>query len=136
MTRPTQPSELTYLGNVLNETARRFLPAARRGQDRARGGNRAGAAGRKVMTTKHCIKHQLGWCPKENKTVQIQEPLALVDEQGNHFPLRFNCARCEMEVYFQTLERSIRISLVSHDKNLALNFVLCLRGDCVAAQTR
>jgi hypothetical protein len=27
-------------------------------------------------------------------------PLALVDEQGNTYPLRFNCAMCEMEVYF------------------------------------
>ncbi len=103
---PYPTRELTFLGNVLNTRAADFYrrhgvvkiePAAETGLD---------LTGRKVMTTRHCIKHQLGWCPKENKTVQIQGPLALIDEQGNRFPLRFNCARCEMEVYFQTLEEA------------------------------
>jgi len=100
---PYPVQELTFQGNVLNQTAAAFYrrhgvtkiePAAESGLD---------LRARKVMTTRHCIKHQLGWCPKENKTVKLQEPLALVDEQGRTFPLRFNCAECQMEVYFLEL---------------------------------
>jgi len=100
---PYPAQELTFQGNVLNQTAAAFYrrhgvtkiePAAESGLD---------LRARKVMTTRHCIKHQLGWCPKENKTVKLQEPLALVDEQGRTFPLRFNCAECQMEVYFLEL---------------------------------
>lgn len=100
---PYPVQELTFQGNVLNQTAAAFYrrhgvtkiePAAESGLD---------LRARKVMTTRHCIKHQLGWCPKENKTVKLQEPLALVDEQGRTFPLRFNCVECQMEVYFLEL---------------------------------
>jgi putative protease len=100
---PYPAQELTFQGNVLNQTAAAFYrrhgvtkiePAAESGLD---------LRARKVMTTRHCIKHQLGWCPKENKTVKLQEPLALVDEQGRTFPLRFNCVECQMEVYFLEL---------------------------------
>ena len=60
------------------------------------------------MTTRHCIKHQLGWCPRYSKREglpeRLEEPLMLVDEQGQRYPLRFNCAACEMEVYFGAAE--------------------------------
>lgn len=101
---PYPASELTFQGNVLNQKADQFYrrhgvrkiePAAEAGLD---------LHGRKVMTTKHCIKHQLGWCPKDHPAVHPAEPLALVDEQGNVFPLRFNCKECEMEVYFGSPE--------------------------------
>lgn len=114
---PYPAKTLTYLGNVLNEKARAFYrrhgvteiePAAESGLE---------MRGRKVMTTKHCIKHQLGYCARFSSTgstppARRQEsgelpkatagalPWTLVDEQGNQYPLRFNCARCEMEVYF------------------------------------
>jgi 23S rRNA 5-hydroxycytidine C2501 synthase len=96
---------LDYQGNVLNEKARAFYqrhgveqiePAAESGLD---------MTGRLVMTTRHCIKHQLGACPrypdpKAQAVRTLEEPLTLLDEQGNKFPLRFNCKKCEMEVYF------------------------------------
>ena len=62
-TTPFPTRELTFQGNVLNQKAEAFYrrhgvtkiePAAESGLD---------MRGRKVMTTKHCIKHQLGWCP-------------------------------------------------------------------------
>ena len=57
------------------------------------------------MTTKHCIKHQMGWCktypnPKAPPSNPPEEPLALVDEHGQRFPLRFKCSECVMEVIF------------------------------------
>jgi putative protease len=99
---PTQ--ELTYQGNVLNYKAAQFYrrhgvtkiePAAESGLD---------LHGQRVMTTRHCLKHQLGWCPKEHPEIRLNEPLSLVDEQENIFPLRFRCKDCEMDVYFGELD--------------------------------
>lgn len=100
---PYPAAELTFEGNVLNARAEAFYrrhgvtqiePAAESGLD---------MRGRRVMTTKHCIKHQMGWCVKHGASKdagQPREPLSLVDEQGNVYPLRFNCKKCVMEVYF------------------------------------
>jgi len=96
-------TELTFEGNVLNARAEAFYrrhgvtqiePAAESGLD---------MRGRRVMTTKHCIKHQMGWCVKYGAPKDAErprEPLSLVDEQGNVYPLRFDCKKCVMEVYF------------------------------------
>ncbi len=105
---PFPTSTLTYRGNVLNRKAADFYrrhgvtqiePAAESGLD---------MTGKNVMTTRHCIKHQLGWCARYSKCEglpeRLEEPLALVDEQGQRYPLRFNCAACEMEVYFGAVE--------------------------------
>ena len=48
-----------------------------------------------VMTTKYCLKFELGWCPRQYPTIQLNEPLFL---QGIHdrFQLHFDCAACEM----------------------------------------
>ena len=92
-------SELTFEGNVLNRYAQRFYvrhgvksiePAAESGLD---------MHGRKVMTTRYCIRHQLGICPKFGKDPRAQEKLYLVDMEGNELELRFDCARCEMQVF-------------------------------------
>lgn len=53
--------------------------------------------GNKVMTTKHCLKHYFGFCPKEGKI--IKEPLYLINERGQKFLLKFNCLNCQMEIY-------------------------------------
>lgn len=106
---PYPRAALTFEGNVLNEKARAFyrrhgvesIEPAAEARPAAEAG--LGMRGRRVMTTKHCIKHQIGYCPKEKhegKMVPLAEPLALIDEQGNTYPLRFRCAECEMEVYF------------------------------------
>jgi 23S rRNA 5-hydroxycytidine C2501 synthase len=101
---PFPAQELSYQGNVLNHKAVQFYkrhgvteiePAAESGLD---------LHGRRVMTTRHCIKHQLGWCPKEHPEIRLNEPLSLVDEQENIFPLRFRCKDCEMDVYFGELD--------------------------------
>lgn len=52
--------------------------------------------GKKVMTTKHCLKRYLGLCSRKGE--QVKEPLYLVNEQGKKFLLRFNCGSCEMEI--------------------------------------
>jgi putative protease len=98
---PFPEAQLTYLGNVLNRQAEAFYrrhgvahiePAAESGLD---------LRGRKVMTTRYCVKHQLGWCPRENEAPSLREPLFLVDEDGRRYQLRFKCADCEMDIVFE-----------------------------------
>ena len=97
---------LTFKGNALNASAVAFYqrhgvtevaPAAESGLD---------LRGQPVMRTKYCIKHQLGWCdgtPQRgagHPSGHLKEPLYLVDAAGHRYKLRFDCAACEMEVFF------------------------------------
>jgi putative protease len=100
---PFPQASLGFEGNVLNRRAREFYqrhgvthfePAAESGLD---------LRGRRVMTTKHCIMHQLDLCRKYNPNARAipapEAPLSLVDAQGVVYPLRFRCRECEMDVY-------------------------------------
>ena len=98
---PYPAREPTYLGNVLNRKAEAFYrrhgvtriePAAESGLD---------LRGRKVMTTRYCLKRQLGLCPACGSPASPAEPLSLTDEEGNRFRLHFDCDRCEMELYVE-----------------------------------
>ncbi len=91
--------DLSFLGNVLNRYAEAFY--RRHGVNTIEPAAESGLSlvGRKVMTTKYCIKDQLQVCPKMGKTSRHPEPLSLIDSEGNRFELRFECARCEMEIY-------------------------------------
>lgn len=96
---PTQ--ELGYEGNVSNHLARRFY--------KRHGVLIPGKAfelleehqGLSVMTTKHCLKYQLGYCLKyDGINIQtLSEPLYLID--GNHkFLIQFDCKNCLMKLVF------------------------------------
>ena len=98
---PSPERELTYLGNVLNQKAEAFYrrhgvtriePAAESGLD---------LRGCRVMTTRYCLKHQLGLCPDCGPADSPVEPLTLTDEDGNRLRLHFDCARCEMDLYLE-----------------------------------
>ena len=89
-------SVLDYSGNVLNEKARRFYkrhgvetiePAAESGVD---------MAGKIVMSTKYCIRRELGLC--QGQLRQEAEPMFLEDGQGRGFEIRFRCGDCGMEI--------------------------------------
>ncbi len=97
---PYPVRELTYLGNVLNRRAAAFYrrhgvtkiePAAEAGLD---------LHGRTVMTTKYCVKYQLGHCPREGQPPLQNEPLTLVAENGQRLRLKFECKACVMEVIY------------------------------------
>ena len=47
------------------------------------------------MTTRYCLRHQIGLCPEHGATA---EPLYLVDDEGNRLSLSFDCTRCEMDI--------------------------------------
>jgi putative protease len=101
---PYPVRELSFRGNALNQKAVAFYrrhgvteiePAAESGLN---------MRGRAVMTTRYCIKEQLGWCPHAGPTPRLAEPLFLVDEAGHRYELRFQCGRypesCGMDVIY------------------------------------
>ncbi len=104
-THPYPEQALGYEGNVLNAKAADFYrrhgvsriePAAESGLD---------MAGRRVMTTRHCIKRMLGMCgkyPQESLIHLEQKPRGtlFLDDGRHKYRLEFACERCEMEVYY------------------------------------
>jgi putative protease len=93
---------LSYRGNVLNEAAELFY--YRHGVDEIEPAAESGLnmSGKIVMTTRYCIKRQLGWCPRQENAPPLLEPLVLVDEDGRRYQLRFRCQdgldRCTMQI--------------------------------------
>lgn len=87
-----------YTGNVANSEAEKFyLAHGARHVDPAFEKSQPSQA--VLMTCRHCIRYTLGQCKKTSqgdgsKFTQWQ----LVLSDGRHFPLRFNCAQCEMQV--------------------------------------
>jgi len=118
---PFPATKLSYLANVLNQKAAAFYrrhgvtdiePAAESGLD---------LAGRTVMTTRYCLKYELGRCPRESTeadegternsgpiaglkrkpssalssasvpTPPPPDPWYLVDDEGRRLRLRFRC---------------------------------------------
>ena len=51
--------------------------------------------GERLMTTKHCLKYYLGLCGQSG----LKEPFYLVNEKGQKFLLKFDCKKCQMEIF-------------------------------------
>ncbi len=91
--------ELSYEFNVANKLAEQFY--------RKHGVEKIEPAyeltkirkNKKIMTTKHCLKYYFGYCSKEKKGQLIKEPLYLINERGQKFLLKFDCAKCQMLIY-------------------------------------
>ncbi|WP_018342781.1 peptidase U32 family protein [Cytophaga aurantiaca] len=55
----------------------------------------------RVMTTKYCVKYELGKCPRYQRDTmgeKVVEPLVLKHGE-NEYKLKFNCKPCEMEIW-------------------------------------
>lgn len=98
MAKPEVAPTLTYAANVANHIALRWVkdhgaksiaPAFELRQPQEG----------ELMTCRHCLRYALGQCPKDTgHRPAWREPLALRLPDGRQFPLRFDCARCEMQV--------------------------------------
>ncbi|OHB61166.1 MAG: hypothetical protein A2167_04855 [Planctomycetes bacterium RBG_13_46_10] len=97
---PYPEQNLSYMGNVLNKKAKAFYrrhevqtiePAAESGLD---------MSGRLVMTTKYCLRKELGLCPGV-ASKSPAEPLILQDEDGLEYQVQFRCGCCGMDIFFQ-----------------------------------
>ena len=102
---PFPERRLSFLGNVLNQKAAAFYrhhgvehiePAAESGLD---------MRGRQVMTTRLCIKYEMGFCPREPGAASRVCPVeswVLVDDEGRRLRLDFRCGErnCVMEIVY------------------------------------
>lgn len=91
--------KLSYLGNVTNEFSKQFY--REHGVKEIQPGFEIKAQkGVPVMFTRHCIKYEFGWCPKNKQKSPYNEPFYL-ENQGNRYTLEFDCKNCQMLIYNQ-----------------------------------
>lgn len=101
---PVKQLDFTY--NISNTLARKFY--ARHGvSEMEKAFELQWDPGKsRVMTTKYCVKYELGKCPKfqrETMGEKVKEPLTL--KHGlNEYKLKFNCKPCEMEIWEKDAE--------------------------------
>ncbi|MFH1197175.1 MAG: U32 family peptidase [bacterium] len=92
-------NELDFRGNVVNEKAKEFY--SKHGVEKMDDGFELSDefAGKIIMTTKFCIKNELGMCPQKEdaKKTNYKEPLFLKDK-NRRYKLIFNCKECEMNI--------------------------------------
>ena len=91
-------ASLTYLGNVMNASARSFYTEHGVGTVADAFERRLPNGRTAIMFCRHCLRRALGACPKGNNPVRLDEPLSLCSTDGHRFPLRFDCAHCQMQV--------------------------------------
>ncbi|MFH1657629.1 MAG: U32 family peptidase [bacterium] len=98
---PYYQKELDYSFNISNNLAQSFYQ--RHGANVLENSfeQQKDTGGKKIMTTKHCLKHFFGACSKNpTQDSKFKEPLFLV-YNGKKYPLTFDCANCVMEVWNQ-----------------------------------
>ncbi len=97
---PYPKKELDYSFNVANGLAKSFYErhGAKVLEDAFE--LQKNTEGKKVMTTKHCLRYFLGNCPKESAgaSFAFKEPLYLVYE-GKKYRVNFDCKNCQMEIW-------------------------------------
>lgn len=89
---------LTYLGNVMNTSARSFY--LEHGVVSVEPAYEKQAVPEAVlMFCKHCLRYSMGWCPTHQKGHSpYREPYYLVGTDGKRFRLTFDCKNCQMKV--------------------------------------
>ena len=107
--RPLPAQELDFTWNVANAKARAFYERAGGKVLEPAAELQESLQDRVVMTTRHCLRFELGWCPVHanpepwKRLAEPKGPLFL--ENGpTRLECRFDCARCRMELILR--ERS------------------------------
>lgn len=94
---PVYPSkQLGYTGNVTNRLAKQFYEACGV-TEIAPGFEIKAPQGVTLMFMKHCIKYEMGWCPREGGKSLFPEPWFLL-HKDLRFKLQFDCKQCEMHL--------------------------------------
>lgn len=106
---PYPVSELDYTYNVSNQQSRAFYK--RHGvTDIQKAFELQWEPGKsRVMTTKYCVKYELGKCPRFQRATmgeKLKEPLVLKHGEVE-YKLKFNCKPCEMEIWEKDAEFEI-----------------------------
>ena len=96
---PYLATSLTYLGNVMNDEARRFY-LDHGVKSVAPAYEKQPVDGAVLMFCRHCLRYSMGWCPFRQKgRSPYREPYFLVSADGRRFRLEFDCKNCQMKVY-------------------------------------
>ena len=95
---PFYCDSLGFEANVLNSRARAFYQ--RHGVRDIAPAAEAGPVppGTIVMRSRYCLRRELGLCGDNLRKAGFQEPLFLIDPDGNTCRLVFDCTRCEMKL--------------------------------------
>jgi len=98
---PYPAKEIGYEGNISNQLARQFYQRHGIANPEPAFEKQTDIKGKTVMTTKHCLKFQLGFCPKYGgkKPLNFSEPFSLNDGV-NELRLDFDCLQCVMKVIY------------------------------------
>ncbi len=96
---PYPEQEIKFTGNVVNSFARKFFE--RHGCKVVQEGYELidATPGDTVMTTKYCLRYEMGDCLKDRASKEKQLPAKLfLENNGKNLALEFDCNRCEMKV--------------------------------------
>ena len=98
---PYPTKEIGFEGNISNRLARQFYERHGVNNSEIAFEKQSDHQGKTVMTTKHCLKFQMGFCPKYggNKPLNFSEPFSLNDGT-NELRLDFDCLQCVMKVIY------------------------------------
>ncbi len=94
---PVSPArQLTYHDNVANSLAEKFY-REHGAETVERALEATGSKGDVVMTTRYCLRRELGACLKEKGAHRLPSPLYLSSASAT-YRLDFDCARCQMRL--------------------------------------
>ncbi|MBK8493428.1 MAG: U32 family peptidase [Saprospirales bacterium] len=106
---PYPISELDFTYNVSNKLARQFYKRHGVTEIEKAFELQWDPGKSRVMTTKYCVKYELGKCPRFQKATmgeKVVEPLVLKHGEVE-YKLKFNCKPCEMEIWEKDAEFEI-----------------------------
>ncbi len=94
------PKQLDYTANVANREARSFFTEQGINCIQPAYELQKPSEAVPIMFCKYCLRHELGICLKKLKPEarNFKEPLRLRSTDGRTFRLKFDCAKCEMQV--------------------------------------
>lgn len=90
--------ELDYRANILNKKAELFYKKRSAKIKEFAYEMEPSKEKKYLMTSKYCIKNQLGLCAKQMKISKYKEPYVLIDEFNKEYLVEFDCKDCVMKL--------------------------------------
>jgi 23S rRNA 5-hydroxycytidine C2501 synthase len=100
---PLPNGKLDYTWNIANRAARAFYERAGAEALEPAAELQDSLDGRVVMTTRHCVKFELGWCllhdnPEPWRSLPEPEGPLFLENGSTRLECRFDCQQCRMEL--------------------------------------
>lgn len=91
-------TKLDYKANILNDKAAFFYKKRGSFIEEMALESQKNTSNKEVMTSKYCIKNQLGLCHKQTNQKKYKEPFVIIDEFNKEYLVEFNCKDCVMRI--------------------------------------